>query len=599
MVRLQNKVSRRQALTTAGKAAMGAVAIVIIGGVAYTVTQRPAGTTAAQGTVTVTEQQIITKTTAGQAVTTTAQGLTVTAAGETVRETATETLHRTQTVTEVKEAAVGEDKILRVAISPGGSGFTQHPFDPPYVNGTMDWSMNSAFYDRLIELDFPIVSRTKPGIAKRWDTSEDKKVWTFDMRTDVEFWSGNPVDAHAVKFSYDRVINHPEGNASWMLGQVLTKDSVKVIDNYTVEITMSAPRVDAEFLFSSAPSSIVDPSAYHDEYMPDFPAGSGPFKLKTWEKDARYEVEANENYYAGPARVEEIRFMYVPDSSVQKLLLENGEVDVALDLSRSQKAAADARPDIKTVSTPDFWAFHIGYHMNEAPFDDKRMRKAVRLAIDWEGIAEFYGDDIITLGGIGLKGLVGYDPSLVNKRDLEQAKSLVSEAGYGNGVDTKITNLDTTRGGVNLGDLNLIIADNLADAGINVTSNSVEWSIFAEEYKHTTGGGMWMSLWGTLWADMINMYQLAYDHNTGWGADQSQDQDVTRQDLIDKIGVTYGASERDALMKEFQGLDSVLDGPLLYGWQLLETIPMRSNVNGLAPVPIIHTVWHPVWKEKV
>ncbi|HKQ66515.1 MAG TPA: ABC transporter substrate-binding protein, partial [Methylomirabilota bacterium] len=133
-----------------------------------------------------------------------------------------------------------------------------------------------------------------PGLAESWTTSSDGLVWTFKLRRGVRFHDGTPLDAAAVKFTFDRVIDpgHPHnksGKWSFVSGYLATVKSVEVVDPQTVQLHLKYPTASLLALLALPNCAIVSPTAFMKApaEFDSKPVGSGRYKLESWERGSR------------------------------------------------------------------------------------------------------------------------------------------------------------------------------------------------------------------------------------------------------------------------------------------------------------------------
>ena len=163
--------------------------------------------------------------------------------------------------------------------------------DPAYAYDARSNSIINNVYDRLITYPGEDASRFAPMLAEKWEISPDGKVLTFHLRKDVKFHDGSAMKADAVKYSFDRVLkmNQPP---SWMMSQMMDLNSTKVIDDYTVEINLTAPYAAALSVFCHSVGSVVNPAVVEahggvvegeqNSWMDQNGTGTGPFTLRKW-----------------------------------------------------------------------------------------------------------------------------------------------------------------------------------------------------------------------------------------------------------------------------------------------------------------------------
>ncbi len=313
--------------------------------------------------------------------------------------------------------------------------------DPQQVTDINTMRVLSNIYDTLVHMSNEGF-KPEPGIAESWEISEDGLEYTFKLRPGLTFSDGTPLDAEAVKFTFERMLDpeHPFADtgpfpfATSYFGQV---KEVTAVDATTVRFVLKEPF--SAFLgnLSGMTGAIVSPAAV-EKYGKDFASngvGSGPFKLVSWERGSRVVLEANSDYWEGaPAQAQAI-FIPIVDNLARVVALQTGQINIAVNLQPDTIAGleADARFKVLQQVGPHIW--WVTLDMNNEYLSNKKVRQALNYAIDREAITNdiLKGTGIPAYGPIP-PGLAGYDPELVSYTyDPEKARQLLVEAGYPDG----------------------------------------------------------------------------------------------------------------------------------------------------------------------
>ncbi len=373
-------------------------------------------------------------------------------------------------------------KVLDIAL-------TDDPGTADVQKTTDDYGMPLNIYDRLVEAvtTSPGVSELVPGLAEKWEVSEDGKVYTFHLRKGVKFHNGEELTADDVLFTFDRMLDPKtkalntdfldmiDGAEERMNGEADSVRGLKVIDEYTIEISLAEPFAPFLANLATPAGSIYNREATvkaKDKFgiEPEATVGTGPFKLKSWTVNEKVTLEAFDDYFKGRADIDEIVFKVLPDPETQRMLFETGELDV-LDLD-------NARSQIPYFEKSEKWKDYIRkgprvgvyyYCINESrePFDDVRVRKALQRAIDRKAILEkmYYGKGEV-VNTIMPPGLTGHNPNAPEiPYDPEKAKQLLAEAGYEDGFDMEIAQVTDSPSSLKV---NEVVQSMLGEIGINV-----------------------------------------------------------------------------------------------------------------------------------
>ena len=300
-------------------------------------------------------------------------------------------------------------------------------------------------FSGLVRLDQKL--NTVSDIAESWEPSPDSKTYTFHLRRGVKFHNGRDVKAANFKYSWERACNPATGSstAATYLGDIVgAKDmlagktgeipGVKVIDDYTLQITIDAPK--AYFLDKLAyPTAFVVDRA-NVESGEDWwrePNGTGPFRLKEWKPGQRLILERSQIYYGEPAKLEQVMFRFLAVAPMA--LYEIGQIDVTpVSTSYIDQVSDETNPFHQELAvTPELSLYYIGFNTAQPPFDDVNVRRAFCLAVDKGRIAKVILRDMINEAeGILPPGMPGYNETLEGlDYDVEKAKELIALSKYG------------------------------------------------------------------------------------------------------------------------------------------------------------------------
>ncbi len=322
--------------------------------------------------------------------------------------------------------------------------------DPHRTVSGESWLVFSNIYDTLISKNMDL--EFEPLIAESWEISEDGMDYTFVIRDGMKFHDGTPVDAEAVKFTFDRLIDPDLGapGRGWI--QAFTGSDL--VDDKTLVMHLEEPF--SPFMSNIAVEyfGIISPTGV-ETHGADFgtnPVGSGPWMFKEWREGEQITLVPNPDYTnyrsfvnnTGAPLADELVFRVIPDASTQIAAVETGEANhIGLPSSEVRNFKDD--PDYNVIFTSggtniyylEFVTTPVeGQGMPEfkAPFDDIRVRQAVGHAINMEEIIDTIMEGIGDRNyGLMPTGLFAYDPAIQEfgfEYDPEKAASLLEEAGW-------------------------------------------------------------------------------------------------------------------------------------------------------------------------
>jgi peptide/nickel transport system substrate-binding protein len=319
-----------------------------------------------------------------------------------------------------------------------------------------------------------------PALAEKWEKVDDL-TWKITLRKDAVFHNGEPVDAAAVKFSFDRI--NKEELKSPNKGKLSAFTELNVIDDHTITIKTAEPYAPGLYMLGYY-LPIVPPKYIQevgDEKYNTDPVGSGPYKLSKWVRGEEIVLERFDKYYGPKPAYKTVIFKANPEEASRIAALMTGEVQVVSGIPVHQrKKILDSG---KAYLTDQMGVMpYMGINTYEPPFDDVRVRQAVNYAIDKELISKalFDGKAIICAGPISPRTF-GHDPNLKPyPYDPAKAKSLLKEAGHPDGIDVRLA-YPTYMSQIQ--EQAEAIAANMSKAGFRVTLEPFERAVMWERYK--------------------------------------------------------------------------------------------------------------------
>jgi len=470
--------------------------------------------------------------------------------------------------------------------------------DPTAAFETTAYNVVYNCYDRLIELNGSDFTSVVPGLAESWTVSPDGLVYTFSLRQNVNFASGFPVNASAVKFSFDRVITLDLA-ASWLFYEYgMTLNSTEVVDTYTVRVTLAYPYAPFLFILATPVASIVDPTValQHEEagdlgnrWITDHSAGSGPFILSRWDRELEVELTRNPNYWRGPAQLEKVLIKNVREASSRKLLLEAGDAHIAYGLTAEQLEAMKNNTDLKFDGGWTIGVEYVGMNtkiggVTPTWFNDPKVRLAVKYAIDYRAIT----DELLRGNGIRLmtpipRGLLGHDPTILLEQNVTRSRELLAEAGYPEGFSTTLVYPPGSVAGIPWETLALKVQADLKNIGITVTLQLWPMATFLEKYRGKQLE-MMMIGWFMDFPDPDDFVH-PFGHVRGSLAKRVSYNNTQVTALVEQASRTSDLNQRAVLYEQIQQI-LLEDGPWAILFQPMNVVVLRENVNGYVYNPM-------------
>src|SRR5215468_564785 len=332
--------------------------------------------------------------------------------------------------------------VATVVVAQGVDPTTLDPMNHQEAPATV---LANNLFDGLLERDQDL--NIVPLLAESYQ-SVSPTIWEFKLRRGIRFHNGEPFDAESVKFSLERLIDPKLKLRGASAFTPLTH--VEIVDPYTVRVHSKAGWPLLPAVLTTGQASMLPPRYYREKdmaYLQKNPVGSGPFKLVRWVKDDRIELEANEQYWRGAPRIKRLVFRPIPDDAVRVAALQNGEVDIAVNIpphlaniiANHPKLFLSTAPSIRTLQlmyyTHQFDAQHKLVGPYPGPVSDKRVRQAMNYAVDVDEIIKTVLDGKgIRVATMLTEDHFGFDPQLKPVRqDLGRTRQLLAEAGFTSG----------------------------------------------------------------------------------------------------------------------------------------------------------------------
>jgi peptide/nickel transport system substrate-binding protein len=479
--------------------------------------------------------------------------------------------------------------------------------DPATAYDARSWTCINNLYDRLIQYDGADASKFAPMLAERWEISADGTVLTFFLRKDVKFHDGAPMKAQEVKYSFDRVLkmNQPP---SWMLSQMMDLDSTKVLDDYTVEVTLTKPYAAALSVFCTMTASVVNPAVVEANggivegeesvWMNTHEAGTGPFALREWLPAERLIMDRFDDHYSGEVPLKTVIIPFIPEVGTRVMMLKKGDADIhdhfesvnVPDLLGTEGLTIKPQPSFDI----DFAALGC-----RGPLAEKKLRQAVSYAFPYDTVLSFiyqgYSTGITGAVPAGMFGYYAIPEGTRYKLDLERASQLLDETGWewpgeagvgfrskdGQPLEMEILVDQAAENRIQAG---LMWQNNLAKIGFNLKVREIVWAIAYKVIRAHESDSMF-SGWLPDYADPDNYADAILGGDNSDAIYGSSYSNPKMDELIDQAKWEPDRTKRAALYRQIQEL-GFEDAPYVWIAQVANILVINNKVKGYYFNPI-------------
>jgi peptide/nickel transport system substrate-binding protein len=373
-------------------------------------------------------------------------------------------------------------------------------------------------FDTLVERDGNL--KIVPLLASELPKLVSPTVWEVKLRKGVKFHNGEDFNADSAKFSLERLA---QGQGKLRGATFFAPiDRVEIVDPFTIRVHTKKPWPTFTTVLGFAQGSMYPPKAYADKdttFITKNPIGTGPYKFGRWSKDEEIVLEANPTYWRGAPKIKTAVFRPIPDDAVRVAALQNGEIDVAVNIPPHLASIIDKHPKIFLSSAPSIRTIQLMFYTHQmdaqhkptgpynGPTSDKRVRQAIAYAIDVDEIIK------TVLDGKGVRVATmlpsmhfGYDASLKPiKQDVAKAKKLLAESGHASGIDLVLNGPQGRY--VRDKEVAEAVTGQLNKAGIRTTVKTFEFVNYLNNmvYVHKAGP-VWLIGWGSGAMDAETIY---------------------------------------------------------------------------------------------
>ncbi|CAN5547432.1 ABC transporter substrate-binding protein [soil metagenome] len=327
----------------------------------------------------------------------------------------------------------------------------------------------------------------QPMLASSWTQNDDATSYTFKLREDVTFSSGNPMTSADVVYSLNYALER-DGCAAYVMTSGYSEiDTITAPDDYTVTVTFTSPN--PIFLSTlSGQVAILDSKVVEEHggssdegaaWLATNAAGSGPFTLETYQPDSQVVFNARSDYWGGAPAPSKVIMKIVPDASSLAVLAKSGELDLAYNVPLSNVDSLKSDPNLQIITNPSMRYYNVGFNVSKAPLDNELVRQALTYATPLDEIVKNFGYGMaqkLTSPLLPAQTYYEETPDLY-PYNIEKAKQLLAEAGEPNPQLT----LTLQSGYPVLKQLATVLQSSWAEAGADLQINVVSPAQFVDE----------------------------------------------------------------------------------------------------------------------
>ena len=426
---------------------------------------------------------------------------------------------------------------------------------------------------------------TRPYLLRSWEASEDLKTWTLNLRNDVFWRKRRKFTADDVIWNIERVMETKTGSVMLGLmqsylggkdGGLWDANALEKVDDYTVRLNLKSPQLAVPENFFNFPMAIVDPEE-NGAFAPGV-NGTGPFNLVEYEPQSRAVYEPNKDYWGEGPYLDALQFIDLGNEPSSWIgALRSGQVDGLHSFDAKSHPAFEKLDDVKIYNVTTAETAVIQGRVDQKPFNDARVRKALRKAIDANAVLA------VALGGRGTVAehhhVSPIHPECAKiepfKPDLQEAKRLLEEAGYAEGFAAELVVRQEPEW---LMPAALNMVNQWAQIGVRISIKPMAPSLHNDVWNKVPFG---MMPWrhrplGTM------ILSLAYRSGSSWNG--SVFNSPRFDELLTQAEGTVETEKRALIMAEIETLMQE-EGPIVQPlWQESYTA-YRSIVNGFALHP--------------
>jgi peptide/nickel transport system substrate-binding protein len=467
--------------------------------------------------------------------------------------------------------------------------------DPQVTTALNDFRILVNVYEGLVRYR-PGTLELAPGLAESWTVSDDGRTYRFRLRPGVRFHDGSALDAAAVRFNFERMLDpdHPFHDTGPFPLAFFFEQVERVVVEGPLVVRFELTEAFAPFLSNLAyPTALMVSPAAVQRWGKDYgrhPSGTGPFRLAAWERAGQVRLVRFDGWHGTPPALEQVIFRPLTDPMTRVAELMAGGIDVALELSPDNVAAFRERPGYRVLEAtgPHLWFLIL--NTRHGPLADVRVRRALNHAIDRASLVR----DVLRRTAEVADGPVprafawAFDPDLPGySHDPARARELLAAAGHADGL--RLTFLVPRGGSGMLAPLAMATAiqGDLARVGVDARIESFEWNAYLARVNDGLGtdADLAAMAWMTNDPDTLPFLALRCDatpeqggFNSGYFCNPAADA------LIARARAANDQAERASLYRALAA-QVQRDAPWVTVASWRQNLVLRGDVRGISLEP--------------
>ncbi|MEX2647802.1 MAG: ABC transporter substrate-binding protein [Alphaproteobacteria bacterium] len=468
-------------------------------------------------------------------------------------------------------SAAGEECVHVVGYESSGEKLT---LDPAIQTSSEDPTMLYAVFNRLVDLDASF--EPIPELADSWEASDDGKSWTFHLKQGVKFHDGSDFDANDVVYTYQRLIDPALASPAAAVLSFLTPEGITAVDAHTVQFTTADPIAELPLIITTK-FTLVVPEGATAEQLRENPIGTGPFSVEKFKiGDAVRVFRKNPNYWkAGLPKSECLKVTVAQEGLTAAVALQSGDADLVLSVDPAAVPQLQGDANVILLETGAGTSMTFSMQIDVPPFDDVRIRKALKLAIDRQAMVD------TVLLGFGEPGNDNPVPPTWRsaftdqplRRDVAQAKALLAEAGHGAGLSVDLYTAEAIPGMVKSAEVFKAMAEEAGiTVNVNVTPAESFWDDVWLKKSFVTSG------WSV--RPPIEGLSVAYTKETDWNETHWKRDDF--EALLAQARSELDPAKRADILKQAQKLLAD-EGGVIVAMFVHQIAGLRSACSGFEP----------------